>query len=137
MQGMKAPHFRSLWAIMIVAEEGSINRAAQRLPLSQPAISRTIRVLEDRLGVPLFERQHSGVTPTAFGEIFIRRARRAMDYLEMAEQILVQGGSRQPGSGPRIPFHRMVSQRHLQALIEIAECESVTFAAREIGARGR
>ena len=130
---MNALNFRSLWAVTVVAEEGSISRAAQHLPLSQPAVSRIVQVLEKRLGVPLFDRERSGVTLTAFGDIFVRRARRAMHYLEAAEKSLARSRDSRLGSGTPIPFHRMVASRHLEALIEIGECQSVTFAAHKMG----
>ena len=53
---------------------GSFNRAAEAHHISQPAFSRSIRSLEDALGVLLFDRQASAVTPTLYGETLLRRA---------------------------------------------------------------
>ena len=52
-----------------VAEEGTLTRAAQRLYVSQPALTKQIRQLEAQLGVTLFVRSRSGMTPTADGRV--------------------------------------------------------------------
>lgn len=51
-----------------VAEAGSLSRAAELLDLSQPALSRQIRLLEEEMGVPLLVRTGRGVKPTCSGE---------------------------------------------------------------------
>lgn len=69
---MKLNHLRNVVAIV---ERGSLRAAAKHLGLAQPAMSRSIRELEQELGVVLFERNKFGMTPTPAGEIFLRRAR--------------------------------------------------------------
>lgn len=56
-----------LRAFLVVSEEGSINRAAERLRLSQSALSRQMQALEHEMGGPLFERTSSGITLTPAG----------------------------------------------------------------------
>lgn len=58
-------------AFMIVVEEGSLNRAATRLHLTQPSLSRQMQSLEQEIGGPLLERQSSGVKPTALGQTML------------------------------------------------------------------
>lgn len=71
-----------------VAAAGSINRAAERLYLDQPNLSRAIRELETSLGVTLFERSARGMRVTADGELFLRYARSILSEVEAVETLL-------------------------------------------------
>jgi len=62
-----------------VAEEGQVTRAARRLKIAQPALSQAIAQLEGELGLQLLERHARGVTLTTAGEIFLPKARAAVD----------------------------------------------------------
>lgn len=74
----------ALAAFVCVAEAQSIGRAAGRLGLGQPALSRRIQDLEDRIGVTLFERHPRGVRLTRAGEVFLRDAQRLLFEAERA-----------------------------------------------------
>ncbi|MGB6221124.1 LysR family transcriptional regulator [Haloferula sp.] len=80
---------RHLRYFVMAAAERSISRAAARLNISQPAVSRQIRDLEDELGVPLFERDASGLSLTEAGTGVLPHAqdllRRAGDLKLAAE----------------------------------------------------
>jgi DNA-binding transcriptional LysR family regulator len=65
---------RQINVVKALAQHRHFRRAAQALGVSQPNLTRSLRQIEERLGVPLFDRQ--GVTPTLFGEIVLRRAGR-------------------------------------------------------------
>ncbi|MEV0231074.1 LysR family transcriptional regulator [Nonomuraea sp. NPDC050786] len=66
---------RELRYFVAVAEELNVTRAAERLFVSQPALSKQLRVLERQLGFRLFERVHSGVVLTRQGEVLLPVAR--------------------------------------------------------------
>jgi hypothetical protein len=68
---------RLLRAYVVVAEELSFTRAAERLHLAQQALSAQVRQLESRLGVQLFERTTRRVALTAAGEALMPDARSA------------------------------------------------------------
>jgi DNA-binding transcriptional LysR family regulator len=80
---------------LAVADNQAISRAAQALHLTQPALSKSIKQLEDRLGVPLFERHPTGVKLTPYGEILAQRGRiieRELSYA-VAELQTLKGGA--------------------------------------------
>ncbi|MGC3992110.1 MAG: LysR substrate-binding domain-containing protein [Chthoniobacteraceae bacterium] len=62
-----------LRAFLVVIEEGSLNRAATRLRLSQPALTRQMQALEEEVGGRLFERTPAGVKPTDLGHTLAKR----------------------------------------------------------------
>jgi DNA-binding transcriptional LysR family regulator len=66
---------RKLRHIIALYEEGSFVKAAQRVHLTQPALSRSVQALEADLGVSLFDRTRDGVHATAAGRQFVERAR--------------------------------------------------------------
>lgn len=68
-----------------VVETGSFSAAARRLAIGQPAVSKTIAQLEERLGVRLLLRSTRGLTPTEAGEAYYLRAKRAIDDINDAD----------------------------------------------------
>lgn len=59
-------------ALLTVIEEGSVNRAAVRLRITQPALSRQMQALENEIGGKLLERETSGVKPTGLGHALVK-----------------------------------------------------------------
>ena len=72
IETVKLHHLRN---VVAVVERGSLRAAAKHLGLAQPAMSRSIKELEQELGVILFERNKFGMTLTPVGEVLVRRAR--------------------------------------------------------------
>lgn len=69
-----------------VAEEAHVGRAARRLRISQPPLTRQIRRLEDEVGAPLFERTPRGMRLLPAGERFLAHARRALAEVDAAKR---------------------------------------------------
>jgi LysR family transcriptional regulator of gallate degradation len=77
---------RLLLVLIAVAETGSEGRAAERLSLSQPAVSQAIRDIEHLAGAQLVERTSRGVVLTESGELLLRRIKLALTELRVAEE---------------------------------------------------
>ena len=68
-----------------VAKEQNITKASENLNISQPAISKTIKLLEEKLGGTLFVRTKKGVILTEEGKKFYSYITKAMEYINSAE----------------------------------------------------
>ena len=99
MMGMKEPlkispiteregvmQLRECEYVLAIAQEGNMSKAAQRLYVSQPTLSKMLAKLEENIGMPLFERQSTGMVPTAAGTVYIEGARRMLELNSQWEQ---------------------------------------------------
>jgi LysR family transcriptional regulator, pca operon transcriptional activator len=73
--------FRHLQTFVEVARQKSVMKAADLLHVSQPAVTKTIRELEEVLGVAVFERDGRGIKITRYGEVFLKHAGAALTAL--------------------------------------------------------
>lgn len=80
-----------------IAEEGNIGRAAKRLHISQPPLSRQLRSLEAELGAELFLRTTRGVKLLPHGKEFLEHARRILAQVEEAKRSLGASATRSSG----------------------------------------
>jgi DNA-binding transcriptional LysR family regulator len=82
---------RQIEVVRALAKRRHFGLAAKQLGMSEPALSRSLRLLETELGVKLFDRQ--GVTPTLFGEIVLKHGERAVAEFDeiMRELALAKG----------------------------------------------
>ena len=95
-----------LRAVVTIAEVGTVVRAARRLHISQPPLTRKVRALEDELGVELFERGVHGMRPTPAGEALVGRARGILaevDRLAAEVGVRAGGGADARGAEARPP----------------------------------
>jgi LysR family transcriptional regulator, nitrogen assimilation regulatory protein len=80
-----AMDIRQIRAFLAIADTGSVTRAAELLHIVQPAVSRQLKLLEDDVGAPLFDRDRRGMQLTEAGHILLERARRALRELDAAQ----------------------------------------------------
>src|SRR5437762_11533847 len=82
---MMMDRLAAMEAFVRVVDAGSFSGAAKQLHVGQPAVSKTVAQLEDRLGVRLLLRSTHRLTPTEAGRSFYERAKRAIDEADEAE----------------------------------------------------
>src|SRR5580704_15409215 len=75
---------RHLRYFVAVAEEENVSRAALKLRVSQPGVSRQIRDLEDEIGFSLFERSAKSLKLTDAGKVFLTEAREVLAHADEA-----------------------------------------------------
>lgn len=106
---------RQLRYFVAVAEEGNISRAAKKIFLTQPALSRQIKALEDEIGQCLLERQAHSIRLTPVGEALLREAR---ELLQHAEQMLERVCSAGRGVRLRVGYAPSLAAGMLSAAVE-------------------
>ena len=72
--------------IIEIAQSGSISLAAQRLFITQPSLSASIKELENEIGIELFKRTNRGITVTPEGVKFLAYARQVVEQADLLEQ---------------------------------------------------
>ena len=107
---MELRHFRYFVA---VAEEAHVSRAAERLGIQQPPLSRQIKALEQELGVQLFRRKPRGVALTEAGRTLLENVRPILMRVDRAVETTQRSargeeGQVRVGVAPTAPFHPFV-----------------------------
>lgn len=103
--------------VVTVAETGSITAAAKKLFMGQPNLSRSIRELEEELGIRIFARTPRGAALTSNGEEFLRYARSILAQMEQLEALYRPGGEPVPElavTGPRASYISKAFGRYLR-----------------------
>src|ERR1700759_3005612 len=90
---------RDLHIALVVAEAGSMTRAAEELAVSYPVVSKTISELEHTLGVRLFDRSVLGVQPPHYGRALLKSGAAVFDEMRKgppANRVHQTAGRRRP-----------------------------------------
>ena len=126
------------------AETGSVTAAAERLGISQSAVSRQIAALEEEIGAPLFQRHARGMLLTGPGQILLEHAREMASVARLAEARLRDAADRPMGElrvtapvafglawlAPRIPaFTAAYPEMRLRLLLDDREYDLLTLEA--------
>src|SRR5687768_7896174 len=94
---MLRDHLEKLRSFAVVARTGSFRRAADRLRVSQPALSQSVQALESILGKPLLVRSSRGVTVTPHGLVLRDFTERLLEDVEAIERELDAAGEPMTG----------------------------------------
>lgn len=124
--------------IVAIAEEGSLAKAAHKLYISQPALSKCLTRIEEELGEVLFVRRPNGVTPTYALPKFLKYAYQILNlydkmFIEFCEINELRSGELKFGSGERIGSHvlpkalKTFKSRYPNIKIKIIEAYSDTL----------
>ena len=93
-----------------VAASGSINKAAEKLYIDQPNLSRSIRELEASLGTAIFERSTRGMKVTPDGEVFLKYAHSILNQVEELEETFRNGGTKKKHFSISVPRASYISE---------------------------
>jgi DNA-binding transcriptional LysR family regulator len=113
---------RHLRYFVVVAEEQNVTRAAERLHVSQPPLSRQIRDLEDELGVELFRRSAKSLALTEAGKIFLIEARAVLLRMDKAIET-VRTVARGDRGSLRIGYAPSLTAEFLPRALRLLETE--------------
>lgn len=83
---MSIKYLDKIYTFLVIYKESSFSKASRVLGISQPAVTQQIRILEDFLGVSLFERKKTGVLLTKEGQEFLKYARDFEKFLNNFEK---------------------------------------------------
>lgn len=128
MEGTLA-NVRHLYALAEVSTHRRINLAADKVNLSQPAVTQAISKIEQQLGLPLFDRRSEGMFATEAGALYLRRVDRALSQLREGER---QARRKSAKTGRR-GFHALATAVQLRALVAVARTGNFSHAAHHLG----
>ncbi|MEJ2404943.1 MAG: LysR family transcriptional regulator, partial [Candidatus Thiodiazotropha sp.] len=126
------PNLRHLRAFSEVADHRSITHAAERVFLSQPAITQAIAKLERQLDIQLFERLSDGMHPTEAGHLFAHRTRRTLELIRNGCQEAIRIGA-EAGHHRQSSIDQLLTATQLNSLMAVADARNFSLAARNVG----
>jgi DNA-binding transcriptional LysR family regulator len=137
---------RDLHVLLAVVEWGSMAKAAERLAISRPAVSKAVADLERTLGVSLLDRSADGVAPTRFGLALIKRSGVVFDELRQSVKEIeflsdptigeLSVGSSEPiAAGFLAAVLERLTRQHPRLAFEIVQDDAATLQLRHLRER--
>jgi len=115
--------------VLKISELRSMNKAAEQLFISQPALTNAVKELEKELGIMIFNRTNRGIYPTAEGEDFLLYARQIQQDCEIV-QARYSGGSRKRKFAVSAQHYSFVDKAFVET-VKIYDTLNFEFALRE------
>jgi DNA-binding transcriptional LysR family regulator len=110
-----SPDLNELRGFCVAADLGSLGRAALRLHVSQPSLSKRLASLEAKVGTPLLERSHRGVTLTPAGRRLYGQARALLESADEVAEVML--GIRHTGTVVRLAASHSASEAFVAELL--------------------
>lgn len=117
-----------------IASCGSINKAAEKLYIDQPNLSRCVRELEDSLGVRLFDRSPKGMKLTPDGEKFISYARTILSQVDQMENMFRGGAGQKKYFSISVPRASYISEAFSSFSLGLSKEDSLEVYYKETNA---
>ena len=117
-----------------VAETGSINKAAEKLFVGQPNLSRAIKELEGSLGVSIFERSAHGMELTPEGGVFLRYAKAILQQVDEVEHMFTKGSAKKKHFSISVPRSSYISEAFARFSCELPADEEFEIFYKETNA---
>ncbi|CAB3783649.1 HTH-type transcriptional regulator HdfR [Paraburkholderia caffeinitolerans] len=132
MDDTDLPNLACLYAVLRVAEMGSVSRAATALFRAQSAITRAVQQIETALDAPLFERKPSGMLATPVGRAVLKRSERVFAELnELAGWCAMRQSRKRATAVGGLPAY-LLNTRRLQLFSTLARYRHMPSAARAL-----
>ncbi|MBE5951205.1 MAG: LysR family transcriptional regulator [Lachnospiraceae bacterium] len=110
-----------------VAQAGSLSKAAEKLLVAQPNLSRSIRELEADLGITIFERTAKGMTLTMEGDEFIGYAKSILLQIDQMEKMYKDGGAKKQKFSISVPRACYIAEAFVQFSKQLSEDPAEIF----------
>jgi DNA-binding transcriptional LysR family regulator len=123
------PELKQMRYVVAVARERSFSRAAETLHVAQQAVSQQVRLVEQGLGIELFERTNRGVAITPAGEVFVQEARRTLNAADRVGP-RAQAAARGEAGTLRIAYTLATVYETLPALLDALAAEQPELKLR-------
>lgn len=117
-----------------VAEVGSINKAAERLIIGQPNLSRAIKDLETSLGIKIFQRSAKGMTLTPEGEVFAEYAKKILKQVDSLENTFKKGVYSRKKFSVSVPGSNYISEAFCEFSNFLSDNAGLEIHYKETGA---
>lgn len=114
-----------------IANTGSLNKAAEKLFIGQPNLSRAVKELENSLGVAIFDRSAKGMLLTSDGKIFIRYAKSILEQVDAVEALFADGSVQKKHFSVSVAHAGYIAEAFAKFSAKLPDNEELELRCRE------